>query len=485
MRRFFRYWLFSNTIISVAAVVTGLILQGTILIYTISGILISYVSILLARRLWYRLKDLNPSRINAHLFWIALFIRMGAVLLLAWVFTHHTGVPFESGLINDDFDYNETSISLAKLWSAGHWELPYYIYLSRGGYSGYPIFVAILMYLTYPTFWVARIANAFLGAGVVALLHRIALICYPQRWLSLLVGVIAVTSPAFIYYSATQHKDMLLCFLGLGAILSLMHILRGSYRLRHLTIIPSCLVALLFIRAAYAAIIISAAFLALIGMPKGKAFLLRGSLRLSWMRGLLGFCCICIAFIFTWNSLGSIERGISTPTRYFESRFMGAQIANTRSMVSTSSYAKYLSYPVYAIGSTFVPTATVVEIPLDTVGAALFRAEYYTIANELVIMSLAPFLILGLLMFISQRNIFLLHIFPFFIFFLYKMVLANSYMILSARHNLPAILISFLIIPLAALPLSRHRYLMLFCLSLLCQIIVMFVFNYVRVQVRL
>jgi len=485
MHRFFRYWLFSNTIISVAAVAIGLILKGTVLIYTASGISVSYVSILFARRLWYRFKDSNPLRVTAHLFWIALFIRMMAVPLLAWIFNHHTGVPFESGPLKDDFTYNETSISLAKLWLDGHWELPYYIRRARGNYSGYPIFVALLMYITYPSFWVARIANAFLGAGVVALLHRIAIICFPQRGMSLLVGVIAVTSPVLIYYSATQHKDMLLCFLGLGAILSLMHVLRGSYRLRHLIIIPSCLVPLLFIRTAYAAIIVSSAFLALVKMPKGKAFLLRGSLRLSWIRGLLGFGCICIAFIFTWNYLGSIERAISTPARYFESRFMGAQIAHTRSMVSTSSYAKYLSYPLYAIGSSFVPTATMVELPLDTVGGALFRPEYYNTGNTLVIMSLAPFLVVGLLMFISQRNIFLLHVFPFFIFFLYKMVLANSYMILSARHSLPAILMSFLIIPLAALPLIRHRYLMLFCLSLLCQIIVLFVFNYVRVQVRL
>jgi len=483
VRKFFRYWLVSGTIISFAAVATGFLLQGVVLIYTIIGIFITYVSIFLTRKLWYGLKDLSPSKVAVRLFWIALLIRLIAVPLLAWIFVIHTGVPFESGPLKDDFVYNEVSKAMAELWRSGDWRLPSDMPFVRGNYSGWPIFAALIMFITYPTFWVARIANAILGAGVVVFLYRISLKCFANRSMSSLVGAIALTSPVLIYYSATQHKDMLLLFLGTFAILCILNVLRGSYGLSDLIAIVICLTVVLFVRSGYAALILFCSGLVLLATFSWKLLLLRRVKR-KWMHATIVLTLLVMVFFSLWNFL-SEGNAVSSLRAYYKSHVANVSIVSGRSIIGKTSYAEYLGYPLYAAGSLFVPVATVVELPLDTVGGALFRPAYYTIGNGLGIMSLAPFCVVGLITFLLQRKKWKLLLLPVFILVGYKLILANSYQILADRQSLPAIIMSFLIVPLSIFLVIQKRKTGWFWLFVAIQVVALVLFNYIRVEVRL
>ncbi|GAG54637.1 unnamed protein product [marine sediment metagenome] len=186
-----------------------------------------------------------------------------------------------------------------------------------------------------------------------------------------------------------------------------------------------------------------------------------------------------------WHIIGNIS-SISSPINYYESRFTGARLkGHERSYIGGSSYAKYLEYPLYAIGAPFIPTSLVVELPLDTVGGeAVFRPAYYHIGYILTIMALTPFLVVGILAWFNNRKMWTLHFIPIGIYFLYKLILANSFYILSDRLSLPAIVMSYLIIPLSIRPIVKNRKVLIFILSIFIQILVFFIFNYVRLDIR-
>lgn len=482
--RFFEYWFISNSLIMITAIGTSLILQNKILIYTIIGIFISYVAIIFARSLWYQFINSDSKKTILKIFWLSLLIRLLAVPLLALVFTVNTGVPFESGATKDDFVYNETSITLANMWRDGEWTLPDDLRFAHGNYSGYPIFTAFIMYLTFPSFWVARIANAILGACVVVLLYKIASICFTKRKFALLTGLIALTSPILIYYSATQHKDTLLLFLALLAILELIKILNNYCKIKSLFIIFFCLTTLLYVRSALAVIIIIVALIAFMRKFNFSSFLFKTTIPKNWIRGFLSLIIILISFLIIWQIIGNIS-SISSPTDYYESRFTGARLkGHERSYIGGSSYAKYLEYPLYAVGTPFIPTSLVVELPLDTVGDAVFRPTYYHIGYTLAIMALTPFLVMGILTWFNDRKMWTLHFIPIGIYLLYKLILANSYTILSGRLSLPAIVMSYLIIPLSIMSLKQNRKTLIFILIIFIQIFVFFIFNYIRLDIR-
>lgn len=484
IQMFFRIWLFASAVIAFAAIFSSLAIQQVVMIYTVVGILISFASIFITSSLWHGIKELSPPRAAIRIFWTALLLRLIAVPLLAWVFTVHTGVPFESGPFKDDYVYNETSIDVAQLWLAGEWDLPYYLHFVRGHYSGYPLFIAFLMYLTYPSFWVARITNALLGAGVAVLLYKVSLRCFNQRNITSLVGSLAIASPLLIYYSATNYKDMLLCFLGLLTIRGLMDLLiKGYLSLKNFVVVLPSMFLLLFIRTAYPITILLAFLLTILTLLKMNIAVKNKFKKTKLLPVVLLFAILITSYLFIWR-LGSQYMHISNIDAYIETRMAGARSFTERSMVSKSSFVKYLGTPLYAMGSVFVPLPTLVDLPLDTVGDALFRPAYYVVGNILTNMSLSSLFILGLMAFYSKRRQLWIIQLPFWIFILYKMVLANSHMILGDRFNIPAILMSYIIIPLSVSSLSKGRR-NLFLLFLLIQIIAMFLFNYVRVQSRM
>ncbi len=66
---------------------------------------------------------------------------------------------------------------------------------------GYPAFLAFFYKLTDHSFTFIGVVQAFLGAGVVALTHRLALrMTGGHRWISLGVGAFAALHVPFIYY---------------------------------------------------------------------------------------------------------------------------------------------------------------------------------------------------------------------------------------------------------------------------------------------
>jgi len=279
----------------------------------------------------------NKRSFEKHLFRGSLFVRVVAVCVLLCAFELYTGSPFEVGFGKDDYAYHRLATTLAQSWHSG---LPFYSPLGHF-YSGYVYFVAFFYYLFGAHTIIARLLNAIVGSLVVVLVYRIAHLVWNEA-VGRIAGYIAMLFPHLLYYSATQHKDIVLTLLVLGVIHRTI-LLINSDRLSVVdvaAILSGCFL-LIFFRLAL--------FVQLLGLT---VFVLIWYVMRSHRIRFSNLVVLAVLVVATASVIYVSEQSFGVG-QAFEYR-LGMQRTSTW-MLQSSSYSSWLNFPVFVSVSFFVP----------------------------------------------------------------------------------------------------------------------------------
>ncbi len=476
-------WLFLNIIlVFVAGALTSFILQRVILVSAAVSFFISLILWAIAAKFWYTYRDSSPTKVSISLFSTALLLRIVGVVFLSFVFQwNNMGIDFELWPARDDYQYHKIATELAEGWSQSgfsfEWTIMHLGQYFGSPYWGYPTFCGFLYWLIFPNTYIARIANAIIGALNVLILYRIASVCMPTRRTAVLSGALALASPLAVYYSSTQHKDTMICFFVLIIVQSFLRVAMRKSTWIDVAKLVTCLFLLLLFRPVVSFIILVATVIVTFLQYRKNVVMVSS----------LGAVVVMVAVM--WMSMSTLSERIPSPAGYLTQRYGMIGSVKDESMVSQSPFRKLLSVPLFVAGSLFVPTPTMVDVPSDTavkhMQPTLFRAEYYEMTSGIYFVATTPFLIIGVLFIFRNKDVLRQFAYPLAVIITYKLVLSFSHVLLAFRHNFPLYFLCLMPIALGMTVAGQARYRKIFSFSLAAGLVVLVIFNAVRVIVRL
>ncbi len=148
------------------------------------------------------------------LFWLALGVRVGVVVVVDLWLRGRTGTPFLFGTLGDDFRYHETAADMARAWSVGGFQFPAVLYT-----QGFETTLALVYWITAPEVWIGKLFNVTVGALIAPLVYRLAFELEGRRcaWKA---GVLTALFPPLVFWSGVLYKDTLLAAALVGVILA-------------------------------------------------------------------------------------------------------------------------------------------------------------------------------------------------------------------------------------------------------------------------
>jgi len=365
------------------------------------------------------------------LFCFSLITNFLFVFIIGWILIYINDIPFLS--LNDDYFYNNLAKQLANYWNVNGFDIED---LYGGGYSGFPNFSAILMYITgFHEWWIPRIGNSILASFVVLFVFNIINSLYNNLRLSKLISSILAFSPYILIYASVQLKDMLLLFLTLGVFNYYIKIILEQLNIKNILIIIFFLFLMLFVRPGVIfALVAAIALHQLFFMPKKNK--------------LYNYFFI-ILFMFlsynAWNYIAQTTSAIDLEF-YWEqrvgSRLGGEAVVGSDASINASSLKEIASIPFYVLISPFFPQPEIVNLNI--------LEKYYTNFNfspSIYKVSLIPFFFLSVFALFKKKREFKL-VWVFLIFYvLYRFGQSISMSLFSLRQSLPAEICAIIILP--------------------------------------
>ena len=415
---------------------------------------------------------ISARQFSRTLFAWSLILRLLVMVILYFVFKHFTGVPFEAGEGYDDHTYHILATDIAEAWKQGEFGIMKHISWVMGfSYSGYPAFCGGLYYLFTPLTIVARIANCIIGSIAVLLTYKIGKKLFGER-IGRTAGILAMMFPYMIYFSATQHKDMLLTLLVLLVIYVVVKFISGEKGNTFETLIFFLSIISLFTFRTIVPVLIIVCILLT------NVFYIRLNLSFVRLSKTIFLILLVSAGLVFVNKIGGKEASITRISGGIEHR----DLKTTRWAMDRTAVAGYASRRLFTAISFPAPFVTLVKIPLDTTEAPI-RPELYKMGATFVWNILSYFSLIGMSIAIIKRIKFTMPLWFFVVFYLFA--IANMNLVMHDRHRL--VVFPFLIV-FAALGLHgiiQYRIKIHFWLIyLLIMAVTIFMWNYIRLAGR-
>jgi dolichyl-phosphate-mannose--protein O-mannosyl transferase len=469
VKTFFKYWKISLFIILVFALLVNIVIQKAIMFETITGIFLSVIVYMAIKYLFLYFNKLRKN-IFINIFVVALIVRIIMIPIINIVFVNTTDIPFKE--YKDDYVYHQVANDLCTEWENGNWTTNIGNNLTKGNYSGYPIFSAFMMYLFGKSYLVMRFINAIIGAIIAVVLVKIAQRLYFRRENYILVAALVTLFPVSIFYSITNYKENLLLLLILLSLFSFIKIMNRGQIITNIFVIVCSLAFMTMMRTAIPVLIIF-------------SFLLYITLISQSNKIRMYILSIIVILVFSqlWSFLSEYQN-VSNANEYFFSRFDNASTVGIKSLISSSSIAGYFTIPLFALGALFVPNSMVVDLYQGSKTTIMGDFVFYFNVMYFTVMSISFFIVIMLVTSFKKkrvREIYLIII----LLILYKLILATSLNLLSIRHNYPSIILQILLIPASVTALQRLKRKKLLYIPIIIQVFAFFAYNYVRFSIRL
>lgn len=209
---------------------------------------------------------LSPRTFAKRLFGTALGIRVVYVLFSYWFYLLMTGTPFEFRAADVGF-YNEMGRYGASLLRDGKWNIiPKMQEYAGMAYSdmGYPLYLAIVYFLTGDSILLARILKAVWSAWTALLIYKLASRNFGEGT-GRMAAVLCMLMPNLIYYCGLHLKETEMVFLATLFAERTDYLLRkGKLVVWQVAAVMLIAAYLFMIRTALAAVLVLAFFVALL-----------------------------------------------------------------------------------------------------------------------------------------------------------------------------------------------------------------------------
>lgn len=388
--------------------------------WILSGLLVVFVFFIGISHVFRKWSSFPAKKFLRSLLVWSLLLRVFVMVLLYFVFTHFTGAPYEIGVGYDDHSYHILATEIASEWQQGIFQNP--LRFMSLAYSGYPRFCGVLYYVFFPSTIVARIANCIIGSLVVLLIYKISKELWGEK-IGQTAGILSMLYPHLIYFSGTQHKDIVLTFLILLVTHGFLKLRSGKkISLGEVALVIAALISMFTFRTVIPVAIMLVWFIIYIMNLKFTSS--PGKI----LRVVIGISVIFIS-LFGLMKLGWQDGVLDK----ISSGYSMADIRSDLRGTAGTSLAEYASLPLFGFLAIPAPFVTLVDVPLDRTSAPI-RTEGYHIGTILVWNILSFFSLTGIIE--SIRKKFQLSL-PLLLFvFLYLFILAQSNYVMSIRYKL-------------------------------------------------
>ena len=302
---------------------------------------------------------MGPISFTKKLFWTALALRIGWVLVSYVLYYHWTETAFSIGAA-DELLYHDAAVEVANGIRQGNWNL--YQLASWAMYNdgeisdlGYPMYLGLLYWIFNDSILIPRIIKAVLSAWMVVLIYKVAARNFGE-YTGRVAGIMCMLMPNLMYYCSMQLKEVEMVFLAMLFIERADYLLRQK-QLKFLPIAALMLIPLFLfmIRTALAATLV-AAFLCALLLTSGRVVGIGKRIVIGIVTG-----AFFIMMLFSATSIGQDVRNM------WETRGSNQQgnmeWRSQRSGALSQKYAKYAGAAVFAPMIFTIPFPTMTDTP--------------------------------------------------------------------------------------------------------------------------
>jgi len=158
-----------------------------------------------------RWMNLSEKIIRKRIFWSALWIRVGYVLLSYLFFMEMTGLPFEFQSA-DAMGYHYQGLRIAEFFRMGQFDITPLIYFEKMSSRGIMILMGAVYTIFFDSVVAFRILNSILGAWACVMIFDMARRSFGLR-AARVCAAMAVPAPPLIYYCGLHLKEAVIIFL--------------------------------------------------------------------------------------------------------------------------------------------------------------------------------------------------------------------------------------------------------------------------------
>ena len=216
-------------------------------------------------RLITKWAEISEKAYIKKLFQIALIIRVFYVIIMYFVYTALTGIPFEFNAGDVGF-YHAIAQFGADCLLDGKFDLTNQFLTQDSGIAfsdmGYPIYLSVIYVITGKSILLARIIKAIWSAWMCVLVYKLATRNFGEQ-VGRMAGIFVMLMPNFIYYTSIHLKETEMIFLTVLFVERADYLMRGR-NFSFKAIFPIMLIAgaLFMFRTALAATVVFSLFTA-------------------------------------------------------------------------------------------------------------------------------------------------------------------------------------------------------------------------------